>query len=258
MGWHLPTDKNLILHGYSMWLTTWGFTDFVKKLKITQRTDTDYFVAYKNTTTKPLWEDILPLDYDFIQGKSPWESKANVWDNDKWYPQLQFQEQILNSIASCGPGTPKFTGDNMGSVKCEYQFHFKFGGNPPPMQDIDDPKTQPMYPMPSNILQTTSLQNPASPLEYYLQSFDWRRHMLTDTAIERIKKDFQTETYSISDGEHPMDSKATKTYQTTQEQTSTTEENEKALFQQLQQQRQEQQLLRYRIAQTLQQIQNIE
>nr|UGV36190.1 MAG: ORF1 [TTV-like mini virus] len=258
-GWTLPENPNQILSGFSMWLSTWGFEDYIKKIKILQQVDEGYFIAYKNTTTKPLFQDIVPLDEDFIHGRSPFEEKANPYDNDKWYPQLQYQQNSLNQIAACGPGTPKFDNENENECKFKYQFYFKFGGNPKPLEGIHDPKTQPSYPTPNNIQQTTSLQNPATPIENYLQSFDWRRDILTTPAIERIIKDFSTPKYSISDGTaHPMDTETPKTFQALQEQTPQQEKEEETLYQQLQQQRIQQLQLRQRIMQTMQQIQNLE
>nr|UGV36242.1 MAG: ORF1 [TTV-like mini virus]UGV42533.1 MAG: ORF1 [TTV-like mini virus] len=259
-GWTLPDNPQHMLQGFSMWLATWGFEDYIKKIKILQQVDEGYMIAYKNSTTKPLFQDILPLDNDFINGHSPFEQGPNVYDKDKWYPQLQFQQNSLNAIAACGPGTPKFNRtDNEYECKFKYQFYFKFGGNPKPMEGIHDPKTQPSYPTPNNIQQTTSLQNPATPIENYLQSFDWRRDILTDPAIERIIKDFSSTKYSVSDGTtHPMDTETPKAFQTFKHQTPEEEKEEETLYQQLQQQRIQQLQLRQRIIQTMQQIQNLE
>lgn len=255
-GWVLPTDQNKYLDGYPMWMSTWGFEDFIKKIKLTQRTDTDYFIAFKNTTTKPLWPDILPLDNDFIEGKSPFEENPNVWDNDKWYPQVQFQQNALNDIVKCGPGVPKIKPQTMAEAKCEYKLYFKFGGNPPKMQPITNPKSQQTYPLPSNEFQTTSLQNPTSPIESYLQSFDWRRDLLTTAALQRIQKDFSLTTPFVTDSEHRLTETTSKAFQTFQDQTQTPEEKEKTLQHLLQQQRQQQLQLRQRIMEAIQQLQS--
>lgn len=79
-------------------------------------------VLIKNTTTDPLFQDIVPLDNDFIEGNSPQQTGVNPWDRDKWYPQIQYQEESLNNIALCGPGTPKLNWAK--TLECKFQYTF--------------------------------------------------------------------------------------------------------------------------------------
>ncbi len=192
IGYDPPTDLNLQLDGFPLWTTIWGFTDYIKKLQITQQTDISYILVLQNGTTNPNWETIVPLDWDFCNGRSPLQGGENpdVWDQNKWYPQLQYQNQAMNDIAFCGPGAPKYTDIKSDEIKLEYEFHFKLGGNPLPMAEVHNPLLQGTFPTPSNIKQTTSLQNPTTPIETYLQGFDQRRGFLTKAAIERISKDW--------------------------------------------------------------------
>ncbi len=213
-------------------------------------------VLIKNTTTDPLFQDLVPLDNDFINGNSPQQEGVNPWDADKWYPQTQYQEDAINNIALCGPGVPKLDWRKTLEAKFQYTFYFKFGGNTAPMADIHDPRTLPYFPMPNNEQQTTSLQNPESPVEIYLQSFDQRRDELTKQALQRITKDYTTKTDSLQSqtGLSMHETSLQKTWK----QAETTEEEEENLQEQLQQQLQQQQLIRQRINNLLTKLQSIE
>ncbi len=126
-----------------------------------------------------------------------------------------------------------------------YSFYFKWGGCPNQLENIADPCQQPSYPVPSNFLQRSEIQNPESSPQKELYPFDFRRLMLTKRAAERIKKDSVTETTLFTDSRWsaPPD-----------HQTSSEEEEENPLLQdetetqeQLQQLKLEQRLLRKRI-----------
>lgn len=256
-GWALPSNVNQYQTGFPAWLSVWGFVDFIKKIKITQRTDTDYMVLIKNTTTDPLFQDIVPLDNDFIEGNSPQQTGVNPWDKDKWYPQIQYQEESLNNIALCGPGTPKLNWAKTLECKFEYTFYFKFGGNTAPMADIHDPRTQPYFPFPDNNQQTTSLQNPESPVETYLQSFDQRRDELTKTAFDRITKDWSLTTTSFKP-QTGLSKSETATKKQTQQEAQEPKEKKTTLQQQLEQQFDLQQHIRLRIQHLLSKLQTLE
>nr|UGV35436.1 MAG: ORF1 [TTV-like mini virus] len=257
-GWAPPDDDSLELTGLPVWLAIWGFVDWQKKLNKTIGLDTEHVLTIQTTHTQPIRTTIVPVDQAFIEGKSPYELEANPFDKDKWYPQLQYQEQIINTIASVGPGCPKL------STKSEeahalYTFYFKFGGSPAPMSNIENPEHQIQYPLPSNKQQTSSLQNPAQPIEYYLQSFDQRRDTITATAAKRISTDWETKTSFIDYAGLSMDPDKYQTLETLQIQPpQTTEESEEEILQQLLQQRQQQQLIKQRIIQLMDKYQNLE
>nr|UGV34090.1 MAG: ORF1 [TTV-like mini virus] len=257
-GYHLPENPNLTQQGFPAWLSIWGFTDFIKKLKITQETDQAYMLVIKNPTISTTFPDLLPVDWTFIQGHSPYEEGPNPYDKQRWHPQLQFQEETMNFLALSGPGTPKLGTNKTLETKFQYTFHFKFGGSPAPMSTIENPRTQPYFPMPNNFSKTTSLQNPAYPIEYYLQSFDQRRDELTTKAIKRIKKDWETKDYSLQFTDGLSMHETTETHQESPLQTSEEEEEETSLFQQLQLQRAKQLRIRQRIISTLQKLQQLE
>lgn len=258
INWLPPENPELYNDNLPFWILLWGFIDWHKRIKKHLHLDTDYICTFRHKTQKG-WEYFVPISQSFLEGKSPYEpdDKPNKADADSWYPQLQYQEEIINNILLAGPGTVKIPDNFSVQGLMKYTFYFKWGGNPPPMDTISDPKLQPTYSVPGNKLTTNSLQNPTtySP-ENILWSFDERRGYITQAAIRRLQKDKKAKTTSISDGNRFQDQPWT---QETSPETSSEEEEEQAtLYEQLQLQRHKQQQLRLRIIKTLQQLQNLE
>nr|UGV35363.1 MAG: ORF1 [TTV-like mini virus] len=257
-GWAPPTDPDLEITGLSLWLGLWGFVDYQKKLQKTIGIDTENMLVIQTTHTQPIITNIVPLDISFTSGHSPHEDEINPYDRDKWYPQIQYQEQSINDIVSAGPGCPKLDWQKSGEAHALYKFYFKFGGAPAPMSSISNPEHETTYPLPSNFNETSSLQNPGKAIETYLQGFDERRQMLTETATKRMQRDWETKDPFIQYAGLSMDPDNLQAYQTLQIQAPTEEESEENLLQQLLQQRQQQRLLKHRILQLMDKYQNLE
>lgn len=253
--WEAPTNEDLILSGFPLPINIWGFTDFQKKLNKLQSIDTDHILVFKNTTTNPIRNfPFVILDDDYLHDKSPYQSTVHPDDAKKWYPQLQYQTKSMNTIAQCGYGTPKLPNETSDQVKIKYQFYFKWGGAPAKMVTVDNPLQQPVYPIPRNEQQTTSLQSPASAFETTLYTFDERYNNITGRALERIKKDWLfTETFpsiTATSREVPIQ----ETHQA-QDQATTSKESEEELQQQLFLHKQQQLELRLRILKLMQAMQ---
>nr|UGV36672.1 MAG: ORF1 [TTV-like mini virus] len=248
--YHEPPGKpELITKDLPLWTCLWGYLDYQKKLALYNSIDTTCLLVILSHSIDPKTQQIfIPLDEDFLKNKSPFRPEENhiiPTDMDNWHPKVAFQVQSVNHIACSGPYTAKLQSQQSVEAHMQYIFYFKLGGTPPPMSTLTAPTNQPKYPSPDNILQTTSLQSPTMPIEYYLYSFDQRRHELTKKAIQRIKKYKETETPLLQ----ITDPAAAMHRQSSQEtsQTSESEDSEKETetpHKQLLRYRREQKLLR--------------
>ncbi len=257
VGWLPPDNPELTNEDLPFWLLLWGFPDWHKRIKKHLHLETSYILTLRH---KPAtgWEYLVPLSDSFINGKSPYEGGEgpNPTDAKTWHPQLQYQNEIINMICRAGPGTAKIPDNFSVQGLMRYTFYFKWGGSPPPMSTITDPKDQPTFVIPGNKYATNSLQNPTTAPENLLWSFDQRRDYLTPRAIKRLQSDKTTKETFITGPSHFSETPQTST-QDPQE-TSSEEEEEETLYQQLFKQRLKQQRLKQRILATIQQIQNIE
>lgn len=199
--WDAPTDPKLVLTGYPLWLAWWGWPDWQKKLHIMQQIDLNYIAVFKTTCIPEKLPGYVPIDYEFTEGKSPYETDIQYplpSDSQHWYPRFKYQMRSIDDICKSGPGTIK-TSTNSIEAHCSYSFYFKWGGCPKQLENIEDPCNQPKYPIPSNQLQTVEIQDPISSPTKELYQFDFRRHIITASAAERIKKDSKPTTSLFTD-----------------------------------------------------------
>nr|UGV34631.1 MAG: ORF1 [TTV-like mini virus] len=252
-------DPDLQNPGFPNWLSCFGFQDYLIKLGKKSKINEHWVMVWKSQYFEPTLPYYIFLDHWFFHGDSEELVGRTEWDNLNWYPQVQHQQGELNSLALCGPGAPKLGKITLAEAKIEYQFHFKIGGCGAPVEKITNPAEQPTFATPSNILDTNSLQSPEEPIESFLYQFDWRRDQITESAAQRITKDFSPPKYLFTDGT----TTATKVplHQTQEKELLSSEEEEtqkETLFQQLLNQRIKQKQLRHRIKQLTAQLHQLE
>nr|UGV35746.1 MAG: ORF1 [TTV-like mini virus] len=255
--WHEPADQHLVTKGFPLWLLNFGWEDFLKKSSTPQRLDTDYVQVIVSDYISP--KDLtyyVPLDWWFLDDKSPHSDHIKPFDYINWHPKFNFQRQSISHIIQTGPATTKLPPDISAEAHFTYKFHFKVGGCPPKMDEVCDPAKQPQYPQPGNILSSILLQNPSAPIQYYLSSFDQRRDMLTKRAAKRIKedKDFK-ETIFTPTGKTLLDLRLPSPQTTSSEDSSTEEENEEETQSLIHRHRRKQRKLQHGILKLLQLIQ---
>nr|UGV34151.1 MAG: ORF1 [TTV-like mini virus] len=243
------------LDGFPLWLNIWGFVDFQIRLGAYQNIMTNTLLVLKSQALKPTPKHpIVLIDSDYFNNKSPYEDDVNPQDRNRWYPQLQYQTQEINKLALTGPGVPKLYPKTSDQITIEYDFLFKWGGEPAKMINVDNPSKQIVYPMPSDQCKTTSLQSPAQAIESTLYTFDQRYDNITNTALERLQRDWNITNIlsSITEtaGKIP---ETTTPLQKAPSETTQKEEKEALLLQLIEQQHKQQQL-RFGILQLMKQL----
>lgn len=254
-----PPDTDLIVQGFPLWLSVFGFVEYQIKLGKVTQIPTHYMTIFQSNYVTPKLTYYLPIDKYFLEGNSEYLQGRTGWDNTNWYPMITHQDDTLETIAQSGPAMAKLDKNVTDECKIEYKFYLKVGGCAPPIEKVADPSDQPTFPVPNNILEQPSLQSPEEPIETFLYNFDWRRHQLTATAADRITKDYSLENFMFTDPTATAtDVPVHETLQKTFQQTEETEAQEKTLFQQLNEQYQQQQQLRQRIKLLLNTLQKLE
>lgn len=258
--WDAPTDDDIVWKDLPLYYLTWGYLDFQRKCGIQSSIDTNSCLVIKSDYITPsLGTKIyVPIDKTMYNGHSPYTNYLYPSDHYNWHPKVRYQVDTVNTIASTGPNTIKLPDNISCEAHIKYNFKFKIGGEPAPMSILVDPQNQPNNTFPNNILQTTSLQNPTTPIEHFLWRFDERRGQITKKAAKRIKTDPETEKtfLSITDPETQCPVWTPKETQTPE--TSDTEEEETPLETQLLHERRKQRLLRKRINRLLNRLAALE
>nr|UGV35231.1 MAG: ORF1 [TTV-like mini virus] len=249
--WSEPDEERLVCKGLPIWYMLHGFLDYHAKAVDIQRLYTDWVLAIISDCIEPKRDYYVPVDYYFLNGRSPYEHQdgdITVYDKFNWHPKVNFQVSTISKLTATGPATVKLPDNISTEAHMGYTFYFKLGGCPPPMDEVCDPGKQPDFPTPSNIIPTTLLQDPETPIQYYLSSFDERRGLLTETAAKRLKTDWlTTESLFKTSGKSSLDFPGPQTETFSDEETPTEEKDPQTLQLQLQYQRRKQRKLQQRI-----------
>lgn len=182
-----PTDDNLTNSNLPLWISCFGLIDYAKLTKTATVIDTKKVITITSKFISGNLDYFVPIDEDVLNGVSPFRKDISASDNLFWHPKSAFQYRSINNICTTGPGTIKLPPNVSAEGHVKFCFYFKLGGCTQPKRDIEDPEKQPSNSYSNNILQPNSLQNPHQSIESYLYPFDWRRDLLTEKAIQRIK-----------------------------------------------------------------------
>ena len=239
----LPTDNRLIITDMPLWLIFWGWQSWLQKSTPVHHLLEDYQFVIQSDYIYPPMKSYVPLDAYFT---TPQKTPLTETDKAHWHPKAEYQQEVLAAFAATGPATPKINKQNQIQIHCFYDFHFKWGGCPTPMETVCNPADQEKFPTPSNLIQEPTIENPETPKEHYLYKFDERQGFLTTTASKRLKTNIETPKYFTEYGARdPILQVFPPTDQTQKEET--TEKEKDPLQLQLQQLQQYQLHLRDRI-----------
>lgn len=245
--WNPTKDTDLRWDNLPLWLVLWGLEDIVKRIGKCHNLDMDWTLVIRSTYILPPQKEYVPLSYDFIHGRGPYDTEKEFMTKDDlthWYPRYKYQRQAIDTFIRSGPAVA--TGDNCPNIqaKIKYNFLFKWGGISDPQETIFDPNSQPVTPSPNNFNILNEIINPTTDITQEIYPWDFRRQLLTTTATERITESTTYDQFMFTDGNQtstdlPLQ---TKTQEKEAEKTQKT-----TLFQQLQQLQQYNQQLQLRL-----------
>nr|UHK04144.1 MAG: ORF1 [Torque teno midi virus] len=216
--WQPPNDKALKIENVPLWLAAFGFLSYIKTIK-TEEFFASHLVVFKSTaihcsTQVGACSYYAPLDIEYIQGKKPYDQIIYPSEAAKWTPNIRWQLKTLNSIVESGPFIPQLNEQKNSTweLKYKYKFYFKWGGPRDPDAQITDPSQLPTADVPDKIFKTVQIVNPTKQApETIIHPWDYRRGVITKTALKRMCQHLQTDTeFEISDTETPKKKKKIK------------------------------------------------
>lgn len=207
------TDKDLIATDLPLWQILLGFPDYIKKIK----KDTTYLQTYvliiECAAIEPGLAATLPyivLDQNFIKGNGPYGTDITTYMKKNWYPCYTFQQETINAFVESGPYMPKLQNQKLSTweLKSKYIFHFKWGGADLPEPEVQNPKDQATYDVPTTLSQAIQIADPSKQsAAKTLHLWDFRRGFLTSKALKRICQDTESDSSVYSDTEEPPQKK---------------------------------------------------
>ncbi len=126
---------NYIIQGYPLYIAFYGYYNFLLQTSNDKGIMFSHMFVVKSNALKPLQsstgQTYYPIvDWDFLNGKLPYEEYITKNMKQKWYPTAEHQEVAINNIVMTGPYMPKYnnTTNSTWELDYKYDFLFKWGG----------------------------------------------------------------------------------------------------------------------------------
>ncbi len=209
--WEPPDDPDLIIVGKPLWMSFFGFYNYIEKVKKDKGwLSTAMFVCKSkaiqliNKTT----QTVFPiLDDSFTVGEMPYKETLTTQAKKLWFPTVQHQEVVINNFVKSGPYIPKYAFLPNSTWELDYKYicYFKWGGPYTWDQPIQDPQKQGKYDVPDTISKAIQICNPTKQMyKGLLRAWDYRRGIITTSALKRMSDHLQlTSSIECSEGETP-------------------------------------------------------
>nr|UHK05872.1 MAG: ORF1 [Torque teno midi virus] len=205
-----PSDPVLVSQGLPLWLAFYGWLDYIETMK---HEDPGYLNSYYIMVQSPALFTLggvstqtshILIDRTFFEGKAPYRGILSDTQKNYWYPLTLNQKESINTIVESGPYIPKYSQETYSSweLKYSYEFFFKWGGPQVSDPKVEDPQTQPTYPVPDKLSKKLQIQNPEKNIpETIIQAWDYRRGIIKESALKRIRDYQETDTDFQPDSE---------------------------------------------------------
>lgn len=201
--WDPPEDPDLKIENFPLWLSLWGWEDYTRKLGKLRNLDQDWMLCIRTKYFSETLPTYCIISQQFVDGEGPYnvgQDQLSLQDYQHWYPRFRYQKEAVSNICLTGPAVCKSEYQKSVQAHMKYDFRFKWGGNPPTMENIFDPNSQPTYDTPDNIRLLNEITCPTTDPAFYLYNWDVRRDILTHKATERITKSSTDDFSLFTDG----------------------------------------------------------
>nr|UHK04229.1 MAG: ORF1 [Torque teno midi virus] len=211
------TDKVLYASNKPLWMLLFGFIDYVIQIKKPAETMPIYYLVIQSPYLEPHTWGTYPkthviIDDAFIKGQGPFNTTTPPYYQNRWYPTLAYQQESISNIVKCGPFIPK-PDPKQANWELHYKstFYFKWGGSFHQDTQIYNPGDKKDYIVPDNLQTAIQVTDPKTQIpETMLHSWDFRRDIITKTALKRISKHFETESILSTDSDSEPPAKLCK------------------------------------------------
>nr|UHM25968.1 MAG: ORF1 [Torque teno midi virus] len=210
--WSPPSkDSHLVIANTPIWLSLWGLSSYIRKHLQDYNVLRSYIFVIQSPAISRLQtastQTIYPIiSSSFLNGKNPYNTDITPKHAEYWYPTYYDQEEILNLICEAGPFVPKLERNRESTWELAYHycFYFKWGGPEITDQQVANPTNQQTWPEPYTDTTRLQISNPLKQdTDSMLHSWDFRRGIVTQKALERMCSHLETDTDFEPDQEEP-------------------------------------------------------
>nr|UHK06897.1 MAG: ORF1 [Torque teno midi virus] len=194
-------STDLQFNNVPLYIAFYGYYNYLQIYMKTKGLFDSHMFVVKCKAMKPLSQvtsqTYYPiLDADFVFGKLPWDEYLSENIKKFWYPTAERQANIINSIVESGAFVPKLSNLSYSTweLTYHYKFFFKWGGPYTTDPKVEDPCTRNKYPVPDTMQQTLQIVDPEkNKNESILHDWDFRRGLVTETALKRMSENLPTD-----------------------------------------------------------------
>lgn len=217
--WQTPKDTDTIISGYPIWMALYGLWNYILRAKSPDYLLQAMFVIKSPairliTKTK---QEVFPIvDLSFIKGQMPWDELLTDTQKKLWFPTAYKQQQIINTFVESGPYVPKYSNlpSSTWNLTYSYTSYFKWGGPQLTDQPVQDPCPKKEYDITDHLQGTIQIAHPLKQkYKQLLRAWDFRRGLITKTAIKRMYENLSTDASLISDESETPKKKTKTSYQ---------------------------------------------
>nr|UHK05542.1 MAG: ORF1 [Torque teno midi virus] len=199
--WKQQSDTQFTITGLPLWLGLYGYISFINQMK-----PSDYIKTHVVVLKSPAiycypeigsCEYYIPIDYDYITGKKPYQLTITDQAKKLWYPSVEWQMITLNAIVESGPFIPKYSQETNSTWELKYNYtsYFKWGGPEVTDKEVKNPKDLNTYDVPDTLETAIQIVNPEKQApETLFHPWDYRRGVIKETAIKRMCENLSTDT----------------------------------------------------------------
>lgn len=206
-----PKDSHLAIANTPVWLALWGLSSYIRKHLQDYNVLRSYIFVIQSPAITRLQtsstQTIFPIiSSSFLNGKNPYNTDISPKHKEYWYPTYYDQEEILNLICEAGPYVPKLERNRESTWELSYHycFYFKWGGPEITDQQVANPTNQDTWVEPYTNTPRLQISNPLKQdTDSLLHSWDFRRGIVTQKALERMCSHLETDTDFEPDQEGP-------------------------------------------------------
>lgn len=201
--WEPTSDPDLMLQDFPIWIMLWGIEGIMKKMGKCPNLYEDWILVIQSKYFSSPEKYFVPLSWNFVHGQGPYDidrEHITPYQNTHWYPKYKFQKEAVHDLIMTAPAVCRADHSKNIQALMKYDFFFKWGGNPSPIENVYDPNSQPITPTLSGQQLQNEITNPATDIQTFIYPWDIRRDFLTKAATERITKSTIDDNYLFTDG----------------------------------------------------------
>lgn len=233
--WEPTKDPDLMFQDFPIWLMLWGIEGILKKMGKCPNLYENWLCVIQSSYFSEHEVRYVPLSEDFVNGQGAYgidKEHMPPAQYSAWFPKYKYQKQAIHDLIMTAPAVCRPDHVKNFQALIHYNFLFKWGGNPSPMESVYDPNSQPITPTPDNLYHSNEIINPDTPIESFIYPWDVRRDFLTQRGAERITESSIHDFNVFTDQQQTTD---VPLFKETSQKKTTKKAQETTLLQQLQQ-----------------------